>query len=84
MVGGPSRRSGSGRGTLPGGPEVVGVPTRRSGSGRGTLPKVWKWSWDRPGGLEVVGGPPGGPKEVGRPTRRFGSCREALPQSRVR
>ena len=54
MVGGPSRRSGSGRGDPPGGPEVVEGPSRRSGSGRETLPEVRKWSGDLPGGLELV------------------------------
>ena len=66
MVGGPSWRSGSGRGTLlevlkwsgnpPVGLEVVGVPFWRSGD------------------------PPGGPEVVGGPSRRFGSGWGTLPE----
>ena len=82
MVGGPSRWSGSGRGTLP----VVR-------SGRWTLPEVRKWSGDPPVGQELVGGrsrrsenglgtlpqvrkwsgdPPGGLEVLGGPSRRYG------------
>ena len=72
-VGRPSRRSGSGRetlpkvlnrsGDLPRSPEVKVELSRKFGSGRETLPVVRRWSGDPPGGLKVVG----------RPSRRFGS-----------
>ena len=92
MVGGPSRRSGSGLLTL-----------LRSVSGRGTLLYVHNWSGDAPGGLEVVRGPyrrsvsgwgtlpkvrkwsenpPGGPEVVGGPSRRCGIGRGTLPEVR--
>ena len=77
MVGGPSRRSGSGRGTLqkvrkclgdpPGCSEVVAGPTLRSGSGWGTHPEVRKCS----GALLKIRGP----------SQKSGSGRGTLPKS---
>ena len=64
-VGGPSKSSGTGRGTLPDvwdgsgdplhGPGRVGGPSRRSGTGQEVLLGVWDWSWDPPRGLGRVG-----------------------------
>ena len=67
MVGRPSRRSGSGRETLP---EVQRYQETlpESGTGRETLPEVRKWLAD----------PPGGPEIVGRPSQRSGSGRKTL------
>ena len=90
MVGGPSRWSGSGQGTLllvlkwsgdpPGSPIVVGSPSRR-------YEVVWRPSRRSGSGWEPLteiqkwsGDPPGGPVVVGSPSRRSRSGRETLPE----
>ena len=75
VVGGPSRRSGRGRGTLaevwkcswdlPGSLEVVVGPSRMSGSGQMTLPEVRRWSGTLPEVQKWSGDLPGGVEVVG-------------------
>ena len=89
VVGGPIRRSGSGRETLPEvrkwsgdpllSPEVVGELIRRSANGRRTLPEVQKWSGDVPGDPEVDGGPSRWFGSSLSTLLRFGNGRGTLP-----
>ena len=50
----------------------------RFGSGQETLPEFWKWSGDRPGGLELVRDPKVGPEVVRRPSQRSGRGQDTL------
>ena len=85
MVGGPSRRFGSGQGTLlevqqcsgdpPEGPEVVRGPIRRSENGRKTHTESESGCETFPKVQNWSGDAPEGPEVVGVPSLRSGSGR---------